>query len=56
MNSDDLRERLVAAELVHLKIGVIIQLSRWARSRDDSDLLMALRTVEELVSIEDNRH
>ena len=56
MNSDNLRERLVAAELVHLKNEVITQLSRWARCRDDSDLLMALQTVEELVLIEDNRH
>ena len=53
MNSDDLRERLLAAELAHLKTEVITKLCRWSRCRDDNDLLMALRTVEELVSIED---
>ena len=53
MNSDDLREQLLAAELAHLKNEVVTQLSRWARCRDDRDLLMALRTVEELVTIED---
>ena len=53
MNSDDLREQLLAAELAHLKNEVITQLSRWARCRDDRDLLMALRNVEELVAIED---
>ena len=56
MNSDDLCERLLEAEVLHLKNEVITQLSRWARCRDDRDLLMALRTVEELVAIEDNRH
>lgn len=56
MNSDDLRERLLVAEVAHLKNEVIAQLSRWARCRDDRDLLMALRTVEELVAIEDNGH
>ena len=53
MNSDDLREQLLAAELVHLKNEVITRLSSWARCRDDRDLLRALRTVEELVAIED---
>ena len=53
MDSDELRERLLAAELVHLKNEVITQLSRWARCRDDRDLLMALRTVAELVAVED---
>ena len=53
MNSDDLREQLLAAEVAHLKHEVITQLSRWARCRDDRDLLMALRTVEELIAIED---
>ena len=55
MNSDDLREQLLAAELAHLKNEVIRQLSRWARCRDDRELLMALRTVEELVAIEEGR-
>ena len=53
MNSDDLREQLLAAEVAHLKNEVVTQLSRWARCRDDRDLLMALRTVEELVTVED---
>ena len=53
MDSDDLREQLLAAELAHLKNEVITQLSRWARCRDDRDLLMALRNVEELIKIED---
>ena len=53
MNSDDLREQLLAAEIAYLKNEVVTQLSRWARCRDDRDLLMALRTVEELVTIED---
>lgn len=55
MDSDDLREQLLAAELAHLKNEVVTQLSRWARCRDDRDLLMALRTVEELVAIEEER-
>ena len=55
MNSDDLRERLLAAEVAHLKTEVITQLCRWSRCRDDRDLLMALRTVDELVAIEDDR-
>ena len=54
MDSDDLREQLLAAELAHLKNEIVTQLSRWARCRDDRDLLMALRTVEELVAIEDD--
>lgn len=53
MNSDDLREGMLAAELVHLKTEVITQLCRWQRCRDDRDLLMALRNVEELVTRED---
>ena len=55
MNSDDLRERLLAAELAHLKTEVITQLCKWSRCMDDRDLLMALRTVDELVAIEDDR-
>ena len=55
MNSDDLRERLLAAELAYLKTEVITQLCRWSRCRDDRDLLMALRTVDELVAIEDQK-
>ena len=55
MNSDDLREKLLAAELAHLKTEIVTQLSRWSRCRDDRDLLMALRTVDELVGIEDDR-
>lgn len=55
MNSDDLRERLLAAELVHLKAEVVTQLCRWARCRDDRDLLKALQTAGELVAIEDGK-
>jgi len=55
MNSDDLRERLLAAELAHLKNEVVTQLCRWARCRDDRDLLKALQTADELVAIEDGR-
>ena len=55
MNSDDLREKLLAAELVHLKTEIVTQLSRWSRCRDDRDLLMALRNVDALVAIEDDR-
>ena len=47
--------RLLAAEVAHLKTEVITQLCRWSRCRDDRDLLMALRTVDELVAIEDDR-
>ena len=54
MNSDDLRERLLAAELAHLKTEIIAQLCRWSRCRDDRDLLTALQTVDALVSIEDD--
>ena len=55
MNSNNLREQLLAAELADLKTAVITQLCRWSRCRDDGDRLIALRTVDELVSIEDGR-
>ena len=53
MNSDELRERLLAAESLHLRNQIINQLCRWQRCRNDRDLLLALSTVETLVSIED---
>ena len=55
MNSDDLRERLLAAELAHLKTEIVTQLCRWARCRDDRDLLKALQTANELIAIADGR-
>ena len=55
MNSDDLRERLLAAELAYVKTEVVPQLCRWACCRDDRDLLKALQTADELVAIEDGR-
>ncbi len=53
MNSDELREGLLAAELAFLRNQIIEQLCRWQRCRDDRDLLTALNAVEELVAIED---
>ncbi|MBL6699279.1 MAG: hypothetical protein ISP98_07085 [Luminiphilus sp.] len=55
MNSDELREKLLAAETLYLRNQIINQLCRWQRCRDDRDLLMALTTVEELVATEDER-
>ena len=54
MDSDELREKLLTAESLHLRDQIISQLCRWHRCRDDGDLRLALRTVKELVSIEDN--
>ena len=54
MDSDELRDKLLAAESVHLRDQIINQLCRWHRCRDDSDLRLALRIVKELVSIEDH--
>ena len=53
MNSDELRAGLLAAELTFLRNQIIEQLCKWQRCRDDRDLLTALSTVGELVSIED---
>ena len=54
MNSNVLREKLLAAEQGYLRDQIIDQLCRWQRCRDDRDLLMALTTVKELVAIEDS--
>ena len=53
MKSDELREKMLAAEATYLRSQIVDQLCRWQRCRDDRDLLMALGTVEELVNIED---
>ena len=53
MKSDQLREKMLAAEVNHLRNQIVDQLCRWHRCRDDRDLLLALGTVEELVNIED---
>ena len=55
MNSDELREKLLAEETLYLRNQIINKLCRWQRCRDDRDLLMALTTVEELVATEDER-
>ena len=51
MNSDELRDKMLAKELLYLRN----QLCRWQRCRDDSDLRLALSSVEALVSVEDSR-
>tara|TARA_A100000164_G_C21305133_1_gene495119 strand:- start:168 stop:344 length:177 start_codon:yes stop_codon:yes gene_type:complete len=53
MKSDELCEKLLAAEALYLRNQIVDRLCRWHRCRDDSDLLLALGTVEELVNIED---
>lgn len=53
MKSDQLREKMLAAEAIYLRSQIVDQLCRWHRCRDDKDLLLALRTVGELVDIED---
>tara|TARA_B100001057_G_scaffold49584_1_gene44201 strand:- start:801 stop:977 length:177 start_codon:yes stop_codon:yes gene_type:complete len=53
MKSDDLREKLLAAETLYMRNQIVDQLCRWHRCRDDRDLLLALGTVGELVDIED---
>ena len=55
MKSDELREKLLAAETLYMRNQIVDRLCRWHRCRDDSDLLLALGTVEELVNIEDRR-
>jgi hypothetical protein len=52
MNSDELCEKLLAAEDLYLRNQIINQLCRWKRRGDYRDLLMALATVEELVATE----
>ena len=53
MKSDQLREKLLAAEVLYMRNQIVVQLCRWHRCRDDRDLLLALGTVGELVDIED---
>ena len=53
MKSDELREKLLAAETLYMRNQIVDRLCRWHRCRDDRDLLLALGTVEELVDIED---
>ena len=53
MKSDELCEKLLAAEALYLRNQIVDRLCRWHRCRDDKDLLLALGTVEELVNIED---
>ena len=53
MKSDELREKLLAAEALYMRNQIVDRLCRWHRCRDDRDLLLALGTVEELVDIED---
>ena len=54
MESDELREKLLAAETVYMRNQIVDRLCRWHRCRDDRDLLLALGTVGELVEIEDH--
>ena len=56
MKSDELHEKMLAAEATYLRSQIIDQLCRWHRCRDDRDLLLALGTVEELVNIEDRNN
>lgn len=53
MKSDELREKLLAAETLYMRNQIVERLCRWHRCRDDRDLLLALGTVGELVAIED---
>jgi hypothetical protein len=53
MKSDDLREKLLAAEALYMRNQIVDRLCLWHRCRDDRELLLALDTVEELVDIED---
>jgi hypothetical protein len=53
VKSDQLREKMLAAEANYLRSQIVGQLCRWHRCRDDRDLLLALDTVGELVDIED---
>jgi hypothetical protein len=55
MNSDELRDKMLAKEVLYLRNQIVEQLCRWQRCRDDSDLLLALSSVEALVSVEDSR-
>ena len=55
MKSDQLREKMLAAEAQYMRNQIVDRLCRWHRCRDDRDLLLALGTVEELVNIEDSK-
>ena len=55
MNSDELRDKMLAGEVLYLQNQIIEQLCRWQRCRDDGDLRLALSSVEALVSVEDSR-
>ena len=55
MNSDELRDKMLAKEVLYLRNQIVEQLCRWQRCRDDSDLRLALSSVEALVSVEDSR-
>ncbi len=55
MKSDELREKLLAAEALYMRNQIVDRLCRWHRCRDDRDLLLALGAVEELVNIEDSK-
>ena len=55
MKSDELCEKLLAAEALYMRNQIVDRLCRWHRCRDDRDLLLALDTVGELVDIEDRQ-
>ena len=55
MNSDELRDKMLAKEVLYLRNQIVEQLCRWQRCRDDGDLRLALSAVEALVSVEDSR-
>lgn len=55
MNTDELRDKMLAGEVLYLQNQIIEQLCRWQRCRDDGDLRLALSSVEALVSAEDSR-
>ena len=56
MNSDELRDKMLAKEVLYLRNQIVEQLCRWQRCRDDDhDLRLALSSVEALVSVEDSR-
>jgi len=55
MNSVELRDKMLAGEVLYLQNQIIEQLCRWQRCRDDGDLRLALSSVEALVSVEDSR-
>jgi len=54
MKSDELCEKLLAAEAQYMRNQIVDRLCLWNRCRGDRDLLLALGTVEELVNIKDH--